>query len=202
MQTSGAGALRSNAADLLLFLEAFGDPNSPIGAIVPPLITPRAQGGMELGPLHPDGGIAISHSGGTGGTRSFVRYIPEWKRGVVVLSNANIDAVVDLGVYVLDTRCAPQWFRREIPVEPSALARLVGRYRISPNRVFDVTVSNNRLFVRLSGQDAIRAFPLSDRQYFYKAVNAQITFQLDDDGRPTRLILHQNAIDQVAERIV
>src|SRR5450631_1742363 len=51
VQTSGAGALRSNAADLLLFLEAFGDPNSPIGAIVQPLITPRAQGGMELGPL-------------------------------------------------------------------------------------------------------------------------------------------------------
>lgn len=198
---AGAGAFRSSAADLLSFLEALGDPTSPIAAIVAPLVTPRARGGMGLGPLHPDGGFVISHSGGTGGTRSFVRCIPEWKRGVVVLSNANIDAVVDLGVHVLDTRCAPQWFRQERPVEASALARLVGRYQISPNQIFDVTISNGRLFVRLSGQETIRVFPLSDHEYFYKAVNAQITFKLGDDGRAARLILHQNASDQIAVRI-
>jgi D-alanyl-D-alanine-carboxypeptidase/D-alanyl-D-alanine-endopeptidase len=158
---AGAGALRSSAADLLSFLEALGDPESPIAASVAPLVTPSAQGGVGLGPLHPDGGVAISHAGGTGGTRSFARYIPEWKRGVVVLSNSNIDAVVDLGVHVLDTRCAPQWFWQERPAEATALARLIGRYQMSPNRVLDVTTSNDRLYVRLSGQAATRVFPLS-----------------------------------------
>lgn len=198
---AGAGALRSSAIDLLSFLEALGDPESPIAANVAPLITPRAQGGMGLGVLHPGSGFAISHSGGTGGTRSFTRYVPEWRRGVVVLSNSSIDAVVDLGIHVLDTRCAPQWFRQERPVETAAFTRLIGRYQISPNRVLDVTTSNDRLYIRLSGQETTRVFPLSDREYFYKAVNAQITFQLGDDGRATQLVLHQNASDQIAVRI-
>jgi D-alanyl-D-alanine-carboxypeptidase/D-alanyl-D-alanine-endopeptidase len=94
---AGAGAFRSSLSDLLRFMDALCDQDSPISSMVGPLTTPRDQGGLELGPPHPDGGIAISHSGGTGGFRSFVRCIPEWKRGVAVLSNACIDAVVDLG---------------------------------------------------------------------------------------------------------
>ena len=154
-----------------------------------------------MGPPHPDGGIAISHSGGTGGSRSLIRCIPEWKRGVVVLSNAAIDAVIDLGVHVLDKRCAPQWFRTEAVVDPHVFQRLVGQYQMRPNNVFDVTIAGDRLLIRLSRQEALQAFPLSEWRYFYKAVNAQVTFEPADDGRAARLILHQDGIDQIAERI-
>jgi serine-type D-Ala-D-Ala carboxypeptidase/endopeptidase len=197
----GAGAFRSSPSDLLLFLDALCDRDSPIASMVSPLIAARAQGGMELGPPHPDGGIANSHWGGTGGSRCFVRCIPAWKRGVVVLSNAGIDAIVDLGVHVLDNRFATHWYRTETAVDPRTFARLVGRYQAGPNTVFEVTTRDNRLYVRLSGQNDLRAFPMSEWHFFYKIVNAQLTFEPGSNGRAARLVLHQNGSDQIAERI-
>ena len=198
---AGAGAFRSNVSDLLRFMDALCDQDSPIFSMIRPLTTPRAEGGLELGPPHPDGGIAISHSGGTGGFRSFVRCIPEWKRGVAVLSNTCIDAVVDLGVHVLDPRCGLTWYRKEVAIDPACFSRLIGRYRLRPNWVFDVTSTADRLYIRLADQPALRAFPASEWHFFYKCVGAQVTFDPGEDGRATRLILHQNSADQIAERI-
>lgn len=198
---AGAGAFRSNLSDLLAFMDAMCDPDSPISAMIGPLVTPRDRGGLELGPPHPDGGLALSHSGGTGGFRSFVRCIPEWKRGVAVLSNACIDAVVDLGVHVLDPRCGLIWYRKEVAVDPACFARLLGRYQLRPNWVFDVTSTAGRLYIRLADQPALQAFAISEWQFFYKCVGAQVTFEAGEDGRAARLILHQNSTDQIAERI-
>lgn len=196
-----AGAFRSNVSDLLRFMDGLCDSDSPISSMIGPLITPRSQGGLELGPPHPDGGIAISHSGGTGGFRSFVRCVPEWKRGVAVLSNTCIDAVVDLGVHVLDRRCGLNWYRKENAVDSACFARLLGRYRLRPNWDFEVTSAADRLYLRLADQAALRAFPISEWHFFYKCVGAQVTFEPGEDGRAARLILHQNSMDQIAERI-
>jgi serine-type D-Ala-D-Ala carboxypeptidase/endopeptidase len=193
---AGAGGFHSSLSDLLLFLDALCDQDSPIASMVSPLIAGRAQGGMELGWPHPDGGIAISHWGATGGSRSFVRCIPEWKRGVVVLSNAGIDAVVDLGVHVLDKRFARHWFPRGTAIDPVAFVHLVGRYQAGPNTVFEVTTRDGRLYVQRSGQSPLRAFPMSEWRFFHKAVNAQLTFEPGGDSYAARLVLHQSGSDQ------
>ena len=198
---AGAGAFRSNLSDLLRFMDALCDQNSPISSMIGPLVTLRHQGGLELGKPHPDGGIGLSHGGGTVGFRSFVGCIPEWKRGVAVLSNACIDAVVDLGGHVLDPRCGLIWHRKEAAIDPACFARLVGRYRLRPNWVFDVTSTAERLYVRLADQPAFRVFPTSEWDFFYKNVGAQLTFEPGEDGLAARLILHQNSADQIAERI-
>jgi len=198
---AAAGAFRSNISDLLRFMDALYEEDSPIYSMIGPLITPRDKGGLELGQPHPDGGIAISHSGGTGGFRSFVGCIPEWKRGVAVLGNTCIDAVVDLGVNVLDPRCGLIWYRKEVAIDPACFARLVGRYQLRPNLVFDVTSTADRLYVRLANQPTFRVFPVSEWHFFYKRVGAQLTFEPGEDGRAARVILHQNSTDQIAERI-
>jgi CubicO group peptidase (beta-lactamase class C family) len=199
---AGAGALLSNARDLLLFLDALCDPEqSPLGPMIGLFVAPCDQGGLGLGSMHPDGGIEISHSGGTGGFRSYVGCIPEWKRGVVVLSNACIDATDDLGVHLLDTRFGMLWHRTEVEVDARIFARVVGRYQLYPNLVFEVTSTAERLYVQLTGQSALRVFPASEWHFFYKTVGAQITFEPGDDGRAARLILHQNSVDRIAERI-
>jgi D-alanyl-D-alanine-carboxypeptidase/D-alanyl-D-alanine-endopeptidase len=94
----------------------------------------------------------------------------------------------------------PLWFRKEAPVDSAVFTRLVGRYRINPYRALEVTSANGRPFVRYTGE-ATRVFPSSEWQYFYKAVNAQITFEPGDDGRAARLILHENGSDQIANRV-
>jgi CubicO group peptidase (beta-lactamase class C family) len=197
---AGAGAFRSTATDLLTFLEAIGDTDSPVSAMLPHLVTLHLGSVIEFVPPGHNIPAIASHSGGTGGTRTFVRC--EGNRGVVVLGNAGIDAVIDLGQHILDRRRLPQWFRQEVAVNPMVFAALVGRFQIGPDSVLDITVANDRLLARLSGQEALQIFPMSDTQYFYKAVNAQLTFELGANGRAVRVILHQNAMDQIAERIL
>jgi serine-type D-Ala-D-Ala carboxypeptidase/endopeptidase len=67
--------------------------------------------------------------------------------------------------------------------------------------MFDVMREGDRLMVQLTGQAAYRVYPISEWQVFYKIVGAQITFEPGADGRATRLILHQNGRDQMADRI-
>lgn len=86
-------------------------------------------------------------------------------------------------------------------MDPACFDRLLGRYRIRPGLLFDVTRRGDRLLAQLTGQAAYRLFPLSEWRFFYKVVGAQITFELGPDGRAARLILHQNSRDQGADRI-
>jgi hypothetical protein len=51
-----------------------------------------------------------------------------------------------------------------------------------------------------SRQPKLEVFPESDRDYFLKVVDAQITFVTDGQGRATELILHQGGRDQHAKR--
>jgi D-alanyl-D-alanine-carboxypeptidase/D-alanyl-D-alanine-endopeptidase len=196
---AGTGAFRSTLSDLLRFMDAVCDQDSPLAAMIGPLMTPRDQGGLELGKPYPDGAMALSKPGGTGGARGFVRCIPEWKRAVAVLSNASIDAVVDLGIHALDPRRDLMSYRKEIAIDPACLARLVGRYQMR-DWVFDVTSTGDRLHVPLADQH--RVFPASEWHFFHKSAPVQLTFEPGEDGRAARLILHYpNSADQIAERI-
>ena len=195
---AGTGALRSNLADLLRFVDAVCDQRSSIASIIRPLMTPRDQGGLELAKPHLDGMIALSKPGGTGGARGFVKCIPEWKRGVAVLSNASIDAVVDLGAHVLNPHRALMSYPKEVVIDPVCLARLVGRYQMN-DWVFDVTSTGDRLHVPIGDQH--RVFPTSEWHFFHKSAPVQLTFEPGGDGRAARLILHYNGTDQIAKRI-
>ena len=94
---AGAGALRSTTADLLRFLEQQLAPGAtPLSAAIrrtherrPDLPGPVALGWHVASP--PDvAGPLYWHNGGTGGFRSFVGFLPEEQRGVVVLTNGGI----------------------------------------------------------------------------------------------------------------
>ena len=58
-----------------------------------------------------------------------------------------------------------------------------------------------RLFAPLTGQPVIEIFASSERQFFYKVVNAGLTFDVDDAGRATAALLRQNGVDQRARRV-
>jgi serine-type D-Ala-D-Ala carboxypeptidase/endopeptidase len=76
----------------------------------------------------------------------------------------------------------------------------LGQYQLAPNFVLTVTKEGNELFVQATGQPRFQLFPQSDRDYFLKVVDAQITFNTDGQGRATELVLHQNG-DHTAKRI-
>jgi serine-type D-Ala-D-Ala carboxypeptidase/endopeptidase len=173
----------------------------------------------------------LNHSGGTGGYGAFARFDPRQDWAMIVLYNRDSDdpRLVDRvaentsallsgeRAIPLDSMCdaekrslarlefppttAPPKQHREIAVNPKLFDGYVGRYQLALNFIFSITREGSHLFVQASGQQKFELFPESDRDYFLKVVDAQISFEVDRQGRASGLILHQNGLDQYASRI-
>ncbi len=210
---AGAGALRSTANDLLKFLAAnLGLVKSDLGPAMQLAQKSRHDAGspdMEIGLCwhiaKKYGARLVWHNGGTGGYHSFIGFDPQKKRGVVVLANS-AKSIDDLGFHLLEpkypvTRTQPAKDRIAIGLEPKILDRYVGRYELMPGMLFNLRRDGGHLMAQLTGQSYLEIFPESETEFFYKVVDAQITFVKDDQGRVTELILHQNGRNQKAARI-
>ena len=86
-------------------------------------------------------------------------------------------------------------------IDPKILDNYIGSYELAPNFILTVTREGDHLITQATGQGKVEAFPESDRDFFLKVVDAQITFETDSQGRATGLILHQNGKDHKARRI-
>jgi hypothetical protein len=89
---------------------------------------------------------------------------------------------------------------KEVTLEPAVLEGYVGRYDLAPGIALVITRQDNRLFAQVTGQPSIEVFATAPREFFYKVVNAQLTFEVDADGRATAVVLHQNGRDIRAAR--
>jgi len=209
---AGAGALRSSANDMLTLLSAcVGLTESPLAPpmkamldVQRPTPTPGLRVALAWHVFTRNGNPLMWHNGGTGGYRSFIGYDQAQKIAVVVLSNANTTAGVDdIGLHLLDSAApllpAPK-VRKEVPVEPKVTLGYVGTYRLAPGVTITVRQETTRLFGQVTGQPAFEMFAEDERTFFLKVVDAQVTFEVDAQGRVTALVLHQNGRDQRAIR--
>lgn len=107
---AGAGAIRSTAADMVKFLKYnMGVEKSPLdSAMKLSHANTRKKGanpivGLGWHTMSTDKGDLVSHNGGTGGYSSFIGFLKESKKGVVVLSNSNA-SVDDIGLHLLNPK--------------------------------------------------------------------------------------------------
>ena len=210
---AGAGALRSTANDLLTFVATnLGYVKTPLAPAMAAMLAvrrPTGVPGLEVGLawhiLTRDGHEIARHNGGTGGFRSFIGFERSTGMGVVVLSNAETPAGVDdIGQHLLNAN-APLWQppkeHKQMPVDPKVFDGYVGQYQLAANFILTVTREGAQFFVQATGQPKLEIFPESERDYFLKAVDAEITFETDSQGRATGLVLHQNGMNQQGRRI-
>ncbi len=210
---AGAGGLRSTANDMLTFVAAnLGYVKSPLAPAMAAMLAVRRPTGVPdleiaLGwhILTRDGHEIVWHNGGTGGFRSFIAFEKKTSAGVVVLSNASTRAGVDdLGQHLLNANVPlyqPPKEHKQITVDPKLFDGYVGQYQLAPNFILTITRDGSQLFVQATGQPKFELFPESDRDYFLKVVDAQITFETDAQGKATAVILHQNGMNQTAKRV-
>jgi hypothetical protein len=213
---AGAGALRSTTNDLLTFLGAnLGYVKTPLAPAMADMLkvrrpTPTPNLAVALGwhVLTAHGKEIIWHNGGTAGYRTFIGFDPAARVGIVVLSNAGTAAGPDdIGRHLLDTALpllppqVPAKTRTEIAVDPQVLEKYTGRYQLAPAAIITVTRDAGQLFVQLTGQPKFEVFAETEKDFFLKVVDAQITFETDAAGKPEGLVLHQNGRDQRAKRI-
>jgi streptomycin 6-kinase len=86
-------------------------------------------------------------------------------------------------------------------VDPGVLARYVGSYKLADSAVLTVTLDGRQLMAQLTGQSAFPIYASSPTEFFYKVVDAQITFLDDSTGQAASLVLHQNGKDMPMPRI-
>ena len=77
----------------------------------------------------------------------------------------------------------------------------MGVYEARPETGFTVTLEYDQLFAQFTGQSALPIFPESESDFFYRAVDARISFQRDAAAEVVRLVLHQNGRDTPFEKM-
>ena len=150
-----------------------------------------------------DGNSIIWHNGGTGGYRTYMGYDPKARAGVVVLSNISTAAGPDdIGRHLLNAsypllKVEPPTEHKEITLDPKIFDRYVGSYQLAPNAVLTMSRDGEQFYTQLTGQPKIEVFAESERKFFLKVVDAQLTFDVAqaNQGAATQVTLHQNGRD-------
>jgi len=182
----------------------------------------RHEGDMGLGlvidPEDEHGFFA--HSGGNQGYRCRLWAFADAGKGIVIMTNSDAGGLLFASV-IASVANEYQWpsgkgrdvppgiadrireiiQRVEVDVDPAVLARYVGRYELAPGMQFDVILEGGELTVQLADQPRFPVYPESETKFFYKVVDAQITFVEDDSGAVSGLVLHQGGRDQPARKV-
>jgi hypothetical protein len=212
---AGAGALRSTANDILTFLGAnLGFVKTPLEQAMADEVSVRRSAGafdMEIAyAWHiqtKDGNAIIWHNGGTGGYRSYMGFDPKARVGLVAVTNISTPTGVDdIGRHLLNPSYpllkleAPRE-HNEIRLDAAAFDRYVGQYRLGPNAIITMSRGEGQFYTQLTGQPKFEMFAESERKFFLKVVDAQLTFNVEAQGAATQVTLHQNGRDLVATRM-
>ena len=89
----------------------------------------------------------------------------------------------------------------ELAIDAKLRRRLVGRYQLNPNFIFDVQDRDGHLMVGITNQPTQEVFPDSPTRWSYRGVDATLEFKLTKTGPARSLVLHQNGAEQTARRI-
>ncbi|MCH7688038.1 MAG: serine hydrolase [Planctomycetes bacterium] len=209
---AGAGAIRSTARDMLRLAKAnLAPPEGKLGEAIElawkvhqkPLV--KGQPAMGLGWHVAGDGSTRLHNGQTGGYHSMFLISRKLNASVVLLTNTSTTQVDQLAQDILKVLAGatvePRSFEKNIKVPREVMQRYVGRYELTPEIAFTVTLKDDNLMVKLTGQPAFRVYARSQTQWHYRVVPAKLTFEVGENGKCVALVLFQNGVRQKAKRV-
>lgn len=211
-RAGGAGALYSTVGDLYrwnkaLFNKEVVKESSLKAAFTPAKLnngeTARGMGGgygygWSIGEIR--GLKLIAHGGGLNGFSSHLMRLPEKKLTVTVLANC-LPSIPELSpsgfahhiaeIYLFEEMAQQASFIEDKTVDPTVYDDYVGRYDYGNSMVLTVTRKGDRLLAQLSGQGQAEIFPRSENEFFWKEVDAQITFVRNEKAEVTGAVHRQ-----------
>jgi serine-type D-Ala-D-Ala carboxypeptidase/endopeptidase len=200
---AGCGGLRSSANDILKFAKAAlsddGDVSKAIHEAWKPHYQKKGDFTTGLAWIQAHDGVSWWHNGQTGGYTSALFVYPPKKLAVVVLANTATELTTTLAekilVSVAGGKPDPIAVRKTVKVDPAVLKSYEGRYSLAPLFAITITVEDGKLMAQATLQSKFEVFPESETEFFYKVVDAKLSFEKDKDGKVTQLVLHQNGRD-------
>ncbi|HVF90156.1 MAG TPA: serine hydrolase [Blastocatellia bacterium] len=144
----------------------------------------------------------LAHGGAWVGFRTYIIRFPGERFTVIVLSNFarfNPEAV--------SKRIARVYLEEKLPgkvsvkVDPKKLSAYAGKYELRPGFVLEVTLENDTLWVKATGQPKLRLGAESETKFFVQdSEDIGITFNKDESGNVPSLTLHQGG-NRLAKRV-
>lgn len=147
----------------------------------------------------------IWHEGGISGFTSFNGWFPADGDCVIVLDNTQSASIFKISgalaaILFGEPYQTPRQYQT-ITLAPGVLDHYVGQYALAPGFILTVRREGPQLMAQATGQPAAPIYPESKTEFFYKVIDAQITFTLGPDGVATGLVLHQNGRNLPAKKI-
>jgi CubicO group peptidase (beta-lactamase class C family) len=206
-QPYSAGSLYSTVEDLFTWNEALSSDKILTAKSREMMMAPvKNDYAYGLGVQTKSGRRVVAHGGGINGFSTYLARFPDEKVTIVVLRNSDYGAPgpgqisIDLAAIMFGEKYEVPASRTEVKVDPKILDAYVGQYQLGPNFIVAITKEGDRLMLQATGQPKFDLFPESESKYFLKVVDAQLTFEKDETGKVTRLILHQGG-DKPARKI-
>jgi CubicO group peptidase (beta-lactamase class C family) len=145
------------------------------------------------------------HSGGVNGFVTFVIRDPATELYVVVLSNVENLAALDVaqGLAAIaygepyDTAGQPAI----VQVDPAVLQKYAGSYRIKPDLVVAITAEAGQLFADVPSQAKFELFPTSETDFYAKIGDIKLHFEVGADGTVTEVVIQEGGQEIHAARV-
>ena len=202
----GGGCLYSTVEDLYLWDRALYTDKLVSKPILEKIFTPFKEDyayGWFVSELFKH--KRIDHSGGIQGFSCNISRYPNDDLCIVALSNyehAVIGKIAkDLTAIAFGEKYELPQERKVAEIDYRICDAYVGQYQLDTNFVIGITKEGDHLFGQGPGQPKFELFPESETKFFLKIIDAQISFDKNEKGEVTEMILHQNGKDHPAKKI-
>jgi hypothetical protein len=211
-EMAGAG-LWSTAPDLArLAIEIqcahTGQPTSFLKQeIVDQALTPQVAQDFGLGVQleGPDDARRFGHGGDNIGYKCLTTAYLERGIGAVVLTNADDGfwVLLDLLRAVAQEYQWPGYLpnRTAMALGSQAYGDYIGEYELHPGFTFTVSNRDDRLYLAAPGQAPFEIRPSGESAFFTHALNSEIVFARNDEGKVDRLTLKQEGQETPAKKV-
>jgi CubicO group peptidase (beta-lactamase class C family) len=145
------------------------------------------------------------HSGGVNGFVSFAIRDPATQLYVIVLSNVENPAAVDVAQGLAAIAYGEPYDMPGQPpaveVNPAVLQKYAGSYQVKPDMVLTITAEAGHLFAEVPGQPKFELFPTSETEFFAKIAEIKLHFEVGADGAVTELVIHEGGQEIHAAKV-
>jgi CubicO group peptidase (beta-lactamase class C family) len=208
--TSGSSGLCSSVGDVLkfdqaLYTERLVTKETLDEAFSPVLLPDSTTSDYGFGwDIWADGAIVL-HSGGSEGIRALLIRFIEKRETLIILENHTNGYFSDIAGVLMNVLAGEPYEVPEkkvaIEIDPEVYELLVGTYDFDSGFRITVTREGDRLFAQGKNQQNFAIFPESETTFFYMLMDAKLTFNTEETGSVSGLILHQGGEDSPARKV-
>lgn len=207
----GAGAIKSNLVDMLIFLSAQLTPdNSSLGKAIKLAhgfqdSTSMKNTSIGLGWFinHQYNDTIIWHNGSTGGFKSFIGFDVKNQRGVVVLSNST-RSINDIGFHIINHNFKIKEFQKKEIVELSLkdFSKYEGFYLMEAGDTMRLYSEDSRYFLYAEKQGVFEIYPQKGDLFIFDQLPFKLIFEDIKNSKFQTLILLDKNTNPKAKRLI